>query len=193
MGGKSVAGISPGVWRRDCVCHRGCFCDRAADLCLFVYRILYGIFCGSYDGGMVMRMFLYEYGRILLTVMLSIIVLGAAFSGFMRKWQQMGGVTDSVKTNFLTDEEKRTPPVLTAHDFKIHEGEEIKIDDYVSAVDYDGSDISQRIQMERQREKPGIWRYALRVTSPVTGKTVRGSLVVLVDCAREGGEGAVCG
>ena len=141
---------------------------------------------------MVMRMFLYEYGKVLLTVILAVLVLGVVGFGLMQKWRQFGGVSDSVKTNFLTDEEKRTPPVLTARDFKIHDGEKIRIAPYVSAVDYDGTDISKHIQAEYRREKPGIRRYTLRVTSPVTGKTVSGSLIVLVDCPQEGGGEPSC-
>lgn len=139
-----------------------------------------------------MRMFLYEYGRVLLTVVLAVLVLAAAGSGLMRKWRQFGGVDDSVKTNFLTDEEKRTPPVLTARDVKVHGGERVRIEQYASAVDYDGTDISGQIQAEVRKEKPGLWRYDLRVTSPVTGKTVKGSLVALIDCPREGGGEELC-
>lgn len=133
-----------------------------------------------------MKMFLYEYGKVLLTVILTILALGVVSFGLMQKWRQFGGVSDSVKTNFLTDEEKRTPPVLTARDFKIHDGENVRIDQYMSAADYDGTDISEHIQAECRKEKPGIRRYVLRVTSPVTGKTVSGSLIVLVDCPQEG-------
>lgn len=139
-----------------------------------------------------MRMFLYEYGRVLLTTVMAVLVLAAAGSGLMRKWRQFGGVNDSVKTNFLTDEEKRTPPVLTARDFKVHGGESVRVEQYVSAVDYDGTDISEQIQAELRKDSPGLWRYDLQVRSPVTGKTVRGSLIALVDCPQEGDGKPLC-
>lgn len=135
-----------------------------------------------------MRLFIYEYGRILLGVLLAAVLVGAVFSGFVQKWREFGGVDDTVKTDFQNDEEKRTPPVLTASDFKILAGDELRIGDHVSANDYDGRDLSHLVRREVVKEKPGILRVALRVTSPVTGKTVRGSLIVLVDCAGEGGE-----
>lgn len=139
-----------------------------------------------------MRTLLYEYGRVLVTVILAVLVLAAAGFGLMQKWRQFGGVDDSVKTNFLTDEEKRTPPVLTARDFKIHDGERVRIAQYVSAVDYDGNDISEHIQAEYRQEKPGLRRYDLRVTSPVTGKMVKGSLIALIDCPQEGNGELLC-
>lgn len=135
-----------------------------------------------------MRLFILEYGKILRSVVCALLILGSVFSGFIHKWQEIGGVSDSKKTHFLTDEEKRTPPVLTARDFKIREGEPLNIHPYVSAVDFDGSDISDLIEMECKREKQGILRVLLSVSSPVTGKLVRGSLVVLVDCPNEGSE-----
>lgn len=133
-----------------------------------------------------MELFILEYGRILRSAMCALLILGSVFSGFIHKWQEIGGVSDSRKTHFLTDEEKRTPPVLTACDFKICEGEPLNIHSHVSAVDFDGSDISDLIQMECKWEKQGILRVSLSVSSPVTGKLVKGSLVVLVDCPNEG-------
>lgn len=135
-----------------------------------------------------MGLLILEYGGILRSVMCALLILGLVFSGFIHKWQEIGGVSDSRKTHFLTDEEKRTPPVLTARDFKIREGEPLNIQSHVLSVDFDGSDISDLIQMECRREKQGILRVSLSVSSPVTGKIVRGSLVVLVDCPNEGSE-----
>ena len=140
-----------------------------------------------------MRLLLEEYGRMLVTILVSAVLLGVIFAGFMRKWQQFGGVEDSVKTEFNTDEEKRTPPVLVAKDVKIHSGESVELADCVSASDFDGSDISSLIQKKCTGREAGIFRYDLKVTSPVTGKSVGGKLVILVDCPGDGGDGPVCG
>lgn len=133
------------------------------------------------------KLFIYEYGNVLSGVLFSMIIMAAIFSGFMKKWQEFGGVDDSIKTDFLTDEEKRTPPVLRACDFKIREGDPLDVEQHVSASDFDGRDISDRIQMKCVREKPGLLRYELRVESPVTGKVVCGRMTVLIDCPEGGG------
>ena len=84
-----------------------------------------------------MGLLILEYGGILRSVMCALLILGLVFSGFIHKWPEIGGVSDSRKTHFLTDEEKRTPPVLTARDFKIREGEPLNIQSHVLAVDFD--------------------------------------------------------
>lgn len=134
-----------------------------------------------------MRLFIYEYGNVLSGVLFSVLILTVVFSGFMKKWQEFGGVDDSIKTDFLTDEKKRTPPVLKACDFKIREGDPLNAEEHVSASDFDGRDISDRIQMKCVREKPGLLRYELQVESPVTGKVVCGRMTVLIDCPVGGG------
>lgn len=140
-----------------------------------------------------MRLFIEEYGKMLVTVMVCSVVLGILFTGFMRKWQEFGGVEDSIKTDFKTDEEKRTPPVLIARDVKIHSGESVDVAEYVSASDFDGRDLSSLIEKDCMERDAGIIRYALKVTSPVTGKSVSGRLLVLVDCPGDGGDRLVCG
>lgn len=134
-----------------------------------------------------MRLLIYEYGKVLSGVLVSALILAVIFSGFMKKWQEFGGVDDSVKTHFLTDEEKRTKPVLRACDFKIREGDPLNPEEHVSASDFDGRDISDRIRMKCVREAPGLLRYELRVESPVTGKVVCGRMTVLIDCPVGGG------
>lgn len=140
-----------------------------------------------------MRLFIEEYGRILFTVLLSAVLLGSVFTGFMRKWQETGAVNDSIKTDFETDEEKRTPPVLIARDVKIHSGDPIDVTDYVSASDFDGRELSSLIQVNEVEQDAGVVRYELKVTSPVTGKSAGGKLVILMDCYGDGGDGLICG
>lgn len=140
-----------------------------------------------------MRLFIEEYGRIIFTVLLSAALLGSVFTGFMRKWQEMGGVNDSIKTDFETDEGKRTPPILIARDVKIHSGDPIDVTDYVSASDFDGRELSSLIQVNGVGQDAGVVRYELKVTSPVTGKSAGGKLVVLLDCYGDGGDGLICG
>lgn len=140
-----------------------------------------------------MGLFINEYGRILLAVLLSVAVLSGVFTGFMRKWQETGRVDDSIKTGFRADEEKRTPPVITARDAKIHAGDPLHVEEYVSAADFDGRDISSFIQVKDVKKDEGVVRYELKVTSPVTGKSAAGSFIILVDCYGSGGDGLVCG
>lgn len=139
-----------------------------------------------------MQFFIQEYGRILITVLLVTVLASVCVIGFMQKWREEGGVSDGQKTEFATDEGKRTPPHIFARDFKVCRGEDMPFEDYVSAVDFDGSDLFDRIQMEYEEREPGIRYYELSVKSPVTGKTAKGKLVVLLDCPKQGGDGQLC-
>ncbi len=140
-----------------------------------------------------MRLLIEEYGKMLAAVIICSALLGILFTGFMRKWQEFGGVDDSIKTDFNTDEEKRTPPVLIARDVKVHSGEPVDVAEYVSASDFDGSDLSSLVQKDCLERKEGVIRYALKVTSPVTGKSVTGRILILIDCPGDGGDRLVCG
>lgn len=139
-----------------------------------------------------MRIFIEEYGRILITVLLVTVLISVGVIGFMQKWREEGGVPDGQKTEFATDEGKRTPPHIIARDFKVCRGENMPFEDYVSVTDFDGSDLFDQLQMEYEEREPGIRYYELSVKSPVTGKTAKGKLVVLLDCPRQGGDGLQC-
>ncbi len=140
-----------------------------------------------------MRLLIEEYGKMLVVVMVCSAVLGILFTGFLRKWQEFGGVDDRIKTYLNTVAVKRPPPVLIARDVKVHSGDPVNVADYVSASDFDGSDLSSLVQKDCLERKEGIIRYALKVTSPVTGKSVTGRLLVLIDCPGDGGDRLVCG
>ncbi len=164
-----------------------------------------GIFCGQAYGGIDgnMKLLIEEYGRILVTVLTGGIIIFILGNGFLTVWRENGGVNDSIKTNFQSNEVKRTPPVLTVKDFKIRQGETADFSRYVSAIDYDGKDITSevqaiedgRVETEPSEKKQnllqtygktewqtvGVLHFSLSVKSPVTGKTTRGKLIVLVD------------
>lgn len=158
-----------------------------------------------------MRIWIEEYGRITMSVLCCLCLCGILFSGFLFQWREAGGVRDSVKTNFNSSEAKRTSPVLRITDFKVEQGQNVNFTPYVSAVDFDGTDITGQVEicvgdgealdgeravyknMVTDREgkiwdKQGIFRFELKVKSAVTGKVTRGKLVVLVDISgnREG-------
>lgn len=156
-----------------------------------------------------MRIFVEEYGRLLVTILCCLFLGGFVLSGFMDRWRSAGGVSDSVKTNFRTNEEKRTAPVIRAEDFKAVRGDKISFSRFISAVDFDGRDITGQVEIAVGSEEmggnnklgyqniitefresiwdtQGIFRFTLKVKSPVTGKVTRGKLVVLVDCLGNG-------
>lgn len=150
-----------------------------------------------------MKLLIQEYGRIIVTAITGVIMIFILGGSFLSVWRENGGVNDSIKTNFQSNEVKRTPPVLTVRDFKIKQGETADFSKYVSAVDYDGKDITSEVEAVEDEgarselsegkqnlfqkygktvwQKLGILRFFLWVKSPVTGKTTRGRLVVLVD------------
>lgn len=150
-----------------------------------------------------MKYLIEEYGNVLVAVMTGGLCLMVLVSSFMNLWQEHGGVDDSIKTNFESNEVKRTPPVLVVTDFKIRQGEQALFSGYVSAIDYDGRDITSEVEAQRVEggerdvreeyenllgtygktvwKQAGVLRFLLRVRSPVTGKETKGKLVVLVD------------
>lgn len=151
-----------------------------------------------------MRIWIEEYGRIIVSVLCGLCLCGILFSGFLVRWKEVGGVRDSTKTNFNSNEPKRTSPILHITDFKVEKGTEVDFIPYVSAMDFDGTDITGQIEIsERDSGTPdeemavyknmvtgwkgrvwdeqGVFRFELKVKSAVTGKVTRGKLVVLVD------------
>lgn len=145
-----------------------------------------------------MRIWIEEYGRITVSVLCCLCLCVILFSGFLFRWREAGGVKDSIKTNFNSSEPKRTPPVLHITDFKVQKGTDINFTQYVSAIDFDGKDITGQIEIfeeEKQElyqnmvtswkgriwDKQGVFRFMLRVKSAVTGKSTKGKLIVLVD------------
>lgn len=145
-----------------------------------------------------MRIWIEEYGRITVSVLCCLCLCGILFSGFLFRWREAGGVKDSIKTNFNSSEPKRTPPVLHITDFKVQKGTDVNFTQYVSAIDFDGKDITGQIEIfdeEKQElyqnmvtgwegkiwDKQGVFRFTLRVKSAVTGKSTKGKLIVLVD------------
>ncbi len=157
-----------------------------------------------------MRFFISEYGKIVLAVVASFFIVSVVLMSFLAGWYQAGGVSDSVKTEFSSNEERRTPPVLYVKDFKIKSGEKVDFGTYLSALDFDQRDLSTCIQVaerdangkrisayknifgeneESSWETPGIYRYLVRVQSPVTGKVTEKRLLVLIDCGGTAGSG----
>lgn len=167
-------------------------------------RRISGIFCRQAYGRVILRILIEEYGRLMLTVLCCLFLAGVVFSGFMERWHDYGGIRDSVKTNFRSNEEKRTAPVIWAEDFKAVRGEKINFSEFISAIDFDRRDITGEMEIAMKTgdtgaesemkyknivsgfdgavwEEQGIFRFLLKVKSPVTGKTARGELIVLVD------------
>lgn len=70
-----------------------------------------------------MQFFISEYGKIMLAVMASFFIVSVVLMSFLMGWQRAGGVSDSEKTNFSTNEERRTSPKLYVKDFKVKSGE----------------------------------------------------------------------
>lgn len=151
-----------------------------------------------------MRIWIEEYGRITMSVLCCLCLCGILFSGFLFQWREVGGVRDSVKTNFNSSEAKRTSPVLRITDFKVEKGQNVNFTPYVSAVDFDGTDLTGQVEISGSDgeapdgemavyknmvtdwegkiwDKQGVFRFELKVKSAVTGKVTRGKLVVLVD------------
>lgn len=158
-----------------------------------------------------MRIWIEEYGRTTVAVFCCLCLCGILFFGFLSRWREAGGVSDRIKTNFKANEPGRTAPVLRITDFKVRKGEEVNFTPYVSAVDFDGKEISGQIEIAEggsrktegkpvlyqnmvtgwngdRWEEQGIFHFVLKVKSAVTGKVTKGKLVVLVD-APENGEG----
>lgn len=164
-----------------------------------------GLLFGQADGRIdeTMKLLIQEYGRMIVTVIAAVLMLCVLGSGFLVVWRENGSVDDSIKTNFLSNEVKRTPPVLTVTDFKIRSGERADFSRHVFAYDHDGRDITSEVRAVRENgtqedvsgekqnlfqkfgttewKTEGILRFSLWVKSPVTGKTTRGDLIVLVD------------
>lgn len=157
-----------------------------------------------------MQFFISEYGKIMLAVMASFFIVSVVLMSFLMGWQRAGGVSDSEKTNFSSNEERRTPPELYVKDFKVKSGEKVDFGLYLSALDFDRRDLSSCIQAaerdvngrriseyknifgeerENRWETPGIYRYFVRVRSPVTGKVTEKRLLVLVDYGDTTGNG----
>ncbi|MCM1246136.1 MAG: hypothetical protein NC293_10900 [Roseburia sp.] len=161
-----------------------------------------------------MRIWIEEYGRVTVAVLCCLCLCALLFSAFLSRWRENGGVRDSIKTNFNSDEAKRTPPVLHLTDFKVQKGKEVSFLPYVSAEDFDGTDLTGQIEMSEETpeqsdgegtayrnmltdwngkiwERQGVFRFILRVKSAVTGKVTKGKLIVLVDfpANNEGREG----
>lgn len=139
-----------------------------------------------------MHLFLEEYGRILVAVLIAMVLISGGVVLLIQKWGEEGAVSDSKKTEFATNEEKRTPPRIYARDIKIQRGEQVPFEDYVTAVDFDGSNLFDCLQISFEETVPGIRRYDLCVKSPVTGKTARKKLLVLLDCPESGGDCLGC-
>ncbi len=141
-----------------------------------------------------MRLWIQEYGRIVSSLLVSLLILAVIYGVFVSQWQRVGGVEDSVKTNFQSNEPKRTPPEITARDFKVRRGMEISFRDHVSAVDFDGRDLGEYLAFYpevREGERwgqAGIFYYEIRVKSPVTQKRSSTQIMVLVDGTIEGGD-----
>ncbi len=158
-----------------------------------------------------MRIWIEEYGRITMSVLCCLCLCGILFSYFLSQWREVGGVRDSVKTNFNSSEAKRTSPVLRITDFKVEKGQNVNFTPYVSAVDFDGTDITGQVEISggdgetpdgemavyknmvtdwegKIWDKQGVFRFEVKVKSAVTAKVTRGKLVVLVDFSgnREG-------
>lgn len=149
-----------------------------------------------------MQFFISEYGKIMMTVVASLFIVSVVLMSFLMGWQRAGGVSDSEKTNFSTNEERRTSPKLYVKDFKVKSGEKKDFAEYLSALDFDRGDLSACIQVaerdmdgrriseyknilggkgENRWGEPGIYRYFVRVRSPVTGKVTEKKFLVLVD------------
>lgn len=149
-----------------------------------------------------MKLILQEYGKVMIAVMISLFLLIGVFFGFVKKWKEFGGINDSIKTNFRSDEVKRTEPVIYAGSFKVRKGEDVCFEKYISAYDFDGRDITEDIEIacdlmsggEKSYEnmvygykdvrwdRQGIFHCNLQVKSDVTGKTAKKRIIVLVDC-----------
>lgn len=161
-----------------------------------------------------MKIWIEEYGRIAVSAFCCVCLLGILFSGFLFWWKEALGVRDSVnvKTNFDSNEPRRVSPVFCVTDFKVKKGEGVDFTPYVSAVDFDGRNISRQIEIleegseesdaqidgksvlyqnmvtgckGRVWEKQGIFHFVLRVKSTVTGKVTRGKVTVLVDFPKD--------
>lgn len=151
-----------------------------------------------------MKWLILEYGKILVSVLVGVFLVAVLCTVFIPFWRKTGGVEDVQKTNFYSNERKRVAPTLDVKDFKIKKGEKVELINYVSAVDFDGKDISESVEIavcaEGEKEnyydiqaerwdgigsQIGVFRFFLRVQSPVTSKVTRGKMVVLVD-AMEG-------
>lgn len=161
-----------------------------------------------------MKLIVEEYGRVMIGVMISFVLLIGVFSGFVKKWREFGGINDSIKTNFQSDEVKRTAPVIYAGNFKVGKGEDICFEKYISAYDFDGRDITEDIEIacdlmsdgkktyenmvygykDIHWDRQGIFHCNLQVKSAVTGKTAMKKIIVLVDCPESPeGRSKVCG
>lgn len=163
-----------------------------------------------------MQFFISEYGKIMLAVMVSFSIVSFILISFLAGWHRAGGVSDSIKTDFSSNEERRTSPVLYVKDFKVKSGEKVDFGSYLSALDFDRRDLSNCIQVaerdasgkvitaykniigedeEKRWGIPGIYRYLVRVQSPVTGKVTEKRFLVLVDyCGVAGsGKNSSCG
>lgn len=157
-----------------------------------------------------MQFFISEYGKIMLAVMASFFIISVVLMSFLVGWHRAGGVSDSVKTDFSSNEERRTSPVLFVKDFKVKSGEKVDFGSYLSALDFDRGDLSSCIQVaerdasgkvitayknilgedeEKRWGTPGIYRYLVRVQSPITGKVTEKRLLVLVDYSGVAGSG----
>ncbi len=157
-----------------------------------------------------MQFFISEYGKIVLAVVVSFFIVSVVFTSFLAGWNRAGGVSDSVKTDFSSNEERRTSPALYVKDFKVKSGEKVDFKSYLSAFDFDRGDLSSYIQVaerddsgkvvtayqnilgedaEKSWGAPGIYRYLTRVQSPVTGKVTEKGLLVLVDYGDAAGSG----
>lgn len=152
-----------------------------------------------------MQFFILEYGKTVLSVLAACFFVSAVLLSFLTGWNRAGGISDSEKTNFSVNEEKRTPPVLYVKDFKVKSGENVDFKTFLSALDFDRRDLSSHIriaergedgkavssyknvlgkEMKKKWGTPGIYRYLARVQSPVTGKVTEKGFVVLVDYSR---------
>lgn len=149
-----------------------------------------------------MKMILEEYGKILITVIISIFLLIVVFSGLVKRWREYGGINDSIKTNFQSDEVKRTAPVIHAENIKTRKGESICFEKHIAAYDFDGSDITGDVEIacdfgtnhDKKYENmvslyknvcwdsQGIFYCDIQVKSSITGKTAKKKIVILVDC-----------
>ena len=74
-----------------------------------------------------MKEFVRQYGAVLCSILVGILLLGIFFFFFQPKWREQGTIEDSNKTNFAQQPKRKERPILVAQDQQFCVGDKIDI------------------------------------------------------------------
>jgi len=95
-----------------------------------------------------LKEFVRQYGAVLCSILVGILLLGIFFFFFQPKWREQGTIEDSNKTNFAQQPKRKERPILVAQDQQFCVGDKIDIKKIAMAKEWgqNGRDLSGNIK-----------------------------------------------